>query len=254
MRNNALAKAICFDLLASLVALVAIGIAAVWTPLADSQLRFVMEALLFVAVGFVRGQSLPANGYLKAFLLVSPCTLVLATFALVLAWGGLRVIPFMLGLIAGISYPAALAGIAGRHAWAVNRTRSVATMAIVTAAIGVGSVLGARVFADWLATRRAKILADEFSVARLDGAVVNSSELKRRVVVLDFWATWCVPCPQEFPELERLYRRYQANPRVAFLAIDVNTEGESPEKAREFLQKAGYTIPAAYLFTGLRDL
>jgi len=116
VRNKALAMGICFDLLAGLVALVAIGIAAVWTPVfTDSRLGSVIETLLFVAVGFVRGQSLPANGYLKACLLVSPCTLVLATAALVLAWvSGARVLPFMLGLIAVISYPAALAGIAAK--------------------------------------------------------------------------------------------------------------------------------------------
>jgi thiol-disulfide isomerase/thioredoxin len=86
----------------------------------------------------------------------------------------------------------------------------------------------------------------EFSVTRLDGLVVDSSAFDRRVVVLDFWATWCPPCRQEFPELERLYKRYQANPNVTFLAIDVNREGETPEKARAFVQKAGYTIPVAF--------
>ena len=46
--------------------------------------------------------------------------------------------------------------------------------------------------------------------------------------------------------MEELYRRYQVNPNVAFLAVDVNREGETPEKAKAFLQKAGYTVPVAY--------
>jgi thiol-disulfide isomerase/thioredoxin len=80
----------------------------------------------------------------------------------------------------------------------------------------------------------------------LDGVVVSSAAFKGRVVVLDFWATWCPPCRYEFPQLEKLYKRYRANPNITFLAIDVNSDGETPEKARAFFEKAGYTIPIAY--------
>lgn len=69
---------------------------------------------------------------------------------------------------------------------------------------------------------------------------------KGRVAVLDFWATWCPPCWQEFPQLDRLYRRYESNPDVIFLAIDVNRNGESPEKARAFVRSGGYTVPVAF--------
>jgi protein-disulfide isomerase-like protein with CxxC motif len=48
------------------------------------------------------------------------------------------------------------------------------------------------------------------------------------------------------PELEKLYRRYQGNSRVTFWAIDVQKNGETPEKARAFMRKAGYTLPVAF--------
>jgi protein-disulfide isomerase-like protein with CxxC motif len=48
------------------------------------------------------------------------------------------------------------------------------------------------------------------------------------------------------PELERLYRRYQGNSKVSFWAVDVQKNGETPEKARGFMQKAGYTLPVAF--------
>jgi len=47
------------------------------------------------------------------------------------------------------------------------------------------------------------------------------------------------------PELEKLYRRYQGNSKVSFWAVDVQKNGETPEKARDFMQKAGYTLPVA---------
>jgi len=65
------------------------------------------------------------------------------------------------------------------------------------------------------------------------------------VVVLDFWATWCPACRREMPELEKLYRRYEGNSRVSFWAVDVQKNGETPEKARAFMQNAGYTLPLA---------
>jgi thiol-disulfide isomerase/thioredoxin len=114
------------------------------------------------------------------------------------------------------------------------------------AVTALGSMIGAPVLANRLNNRSANTLTPEFSVTRLVGAVITSSELKGRIVVLDFWATWCAPCRQEFPKLEKLYRRYQSNPNVTFLAIDVNRDDETPEKARAFVKKTGYTIPIAY--------
>jgi len=72
--NKIFAKAILFDLLAAIFATVVVVLAAVGTHIfTDMRQMFLMMALLFVAVGFLRGNSLPTNGWLKAALLVSPC-------------------------------------------------------------------------------------------------------------------------------------------------------------------------------------
>ena len=67
---------------------------------------------------------------------------------------------------------------------------------------------------------------------------VKISELRGKVLFLNFWASWCKPCEQEAPVLEEAWRYYQPDGRVIFLGVDyVDTEPE----ARIFLKKFGNT-------------
>jgi thiol-disulfide isomerase/thioredoxin len=63
-------------------------------------------------------------------------------------------------------------------------------------------------------------LAPDFGVTESDGALVHLSDLKGKVVVLDFWATWCGPCQSSMPHLEQVYQQVK-NAGVAVLAICV---------------------------------
>jgi cytochrome c biogenesis protein CcmG/thiol:disulfide interchange protein DsbE len=87
--------------------------------------------------------------------------------------------------------------------------------------------------------------APAFQLALLDGGTVSSQELRGRVVVLDFWTTWCQPCRREFPELERVYERFRDRPEVAFYAVDAD-RGDTPDNARRFFRETGYHLPVAY--------
>jgi cytochrome c biogenesis protein CcmG, thiol:disulfide interchange protein DsbE len=67
-----------------------------------------------------------------------------------------------------------------------------------------------------------------------DGPAVNTSELKGKVVVLNFWASWCKPCEGEAAALESAWQSYKPGGNVVFLGIDyVDTEPE----ARAYLKK-----------------
>lgn len=54
--------------------------------------------------------------------------------------------------------------------------------------------------------------APDFTVQRMDGTAVRLSDLRGKVVFLNFWATWCAPCRQEFPELEKMAEELKGLP------------------------------------------
>ena len=69
---------------------------------------------------------------------------------------------------------------------------------------------------------------------------VKLSDLKGKIVVINFWASWCKPCEQEAAELESAWRYYQPTEDVVFLGVDyVDTEPE----ARGYLDKFNITFP-----------
>ena len=51
-----------------------------------------------------------------------------------------------------------------------------------------------------------KSMAPEFELERVTGGTLSSSDLKGKVVIVDFWATWCEPCKVEMPLMETLHR------------------------------------------------
>ena len=78
--------------------------------------------------------------------------------------------------------------------------------------------------------------ANEFVLKNLSGQYVSLSSFKNKVVVIDFWATWCVPCRASFPAMQELVNNYKQDSSVVFLFIDV-WENKSPEKMQEMAQK-----------------
>lgn len=146
-----------------------------------------------------------------------------------------------------IAYASSLAAIYARRSWAANaRKRSLFLLGATLGVVEIASIVGAPMLAVRITTRTGNVVAPDFSIVRLDGRQMQSAELKDHITVLYFWATWCPPCWEEFPKLQRLYDRYGSNPNVIFLAVDANGKGETPENAQAFAQTQGYTIPMAF--------
>ena len=72
--------------------------------------------------------------------------------------------------------------------------------------------------------------AKPFALKTPDGKDINLASHRGKVVLLNFWGTWCKPCLNELPEFDRLYRRYRKHGMV-LIAIATDTE---PEKVLEF--------------------
>jgi thiol-disulfide isomerase/thioredoxin len=74
----------------------------------------------------------------------------------------------------------------------------------------------------------------EFTLTGLDGQKLSMASLKGKVVVFDFWATWCEPCRGQHPLYEQVKQRFKDNSDVVFLSIDTD---EDREPVRRFLEE-----------------
>ena len=82
------------------------------------------------------------------------------------------------------------------------------------------------------------LLAPDFSYRDAAGNDVLLSDLRGKVVLLNFWATWCPPCVYEMPFLEEAHRQLPDN--AVILAIDI---GEKAETVSAFAEEHGLTLP-----------
>jgi len=81
--------------------------------------------------------------------------------------------------------------------------------------------------------------APDFTLKSLEGSNLRLEEYRGQVVLINFWASWCGPCRQEMPVLDRLHHRYED---TGFAVLGVNVEGD-PEMAREIVDKTHVTFP-----------
>ena len=82
----------------------------------------------------------------------------------------------------------------------------------------------------------------EFSVTTLDGEQVSSSELRGKVVLLGFFATWCGPCRHELPHLQKIWEDFGHRHDFAMIVVG---RGETKDKLVDFQSKQKLTLPLA---------
>ncbi len=82
--------------------------------------------------------------------------------------------------------------------------------------------------------------ARDFSLTLLDGRAVTLADLRGKVVMVDFWASWCPPCQEEAATLAEVYREYAGQP-VEFVGVDI---WDRRDDALAFVERYGVTYPS----------
>jgi thiol-disulfide isomerase/thioredoxin len=81
--------------------------------------------------------------------------------------------------------------------------------------------------------------APPFLLRDIGGKIVSTADWKGKVVILNFWATWCPPCREEIPELVQLQTRYKDK----LLVVGASEDDDGPQKVRQFMQQHGMNYP-----------
>ncbi|MDR2235048.1 MAG: TlpA family protein disulfide reductase [Chryseobacterium sp.] len=82
--------------------------------------------------------------------------------------------------------------------------------------------------------------AISFEVADEKGTVINTAQLKGKVIFINFWASWCPPCRAEFPSIQKFYEKYKTHPDMVFLTVNLD---DNPELGKVYLTDNQFTIP-----------
>lgn len=82
-------------------------------------------------------------------------------------------------------------------------------------------------------------VAPDFTLPDLDGNATSLSNYKGKVVLLNFWATWCPPCRLEMPTMEKAYRKYRDN---GFEVVAVSVDAGPKSAVKHFLQELGLSF------------
>ncbi|HTE85088.1 MAG TPA: TlpA disulfide reductase family protein [Dehalococcoidia bacterium] len=84
--------------------------------------------------------------------------------------------------------------------------------------------------------------APDFTLTQFSGDQFSLADERGKVVVVNFWASWCIPCKDEAPILESAWQRYQRQ-GVVFIGVDIK---DTPDDARNFIRRYNVTYPNGF--------
>jgi cytochrome c biogenesis protein CcmG/thiol:disulfide interchange protein DsbE len=85
--------------------------------------------------------------------------------------------------------------------------------------------------------------APDFTLTSLDGERYTLSKLRGKVVLVNFWATWCPPCRREIPDLSRLHTKYKDRD---FMVLGISLDEIDPDQIRKFAKNYKISYPVLH--------
>lgn len=119
----------------------------------------------------------------------------------------------------------------------------VVVVALVGASVYLVSSSSSRSPGEWVKSVAVGDLAPDFQLEDTEGNKVSLPDLRGKVVLVNFWATWCPPCIEEMPSMERLNEVLAGDD---FVMLAINTEENGPNIVPAFLEKTPYAFPILY--------
>ncbi len=122
------------------------------------------------------------------------------------------------------------------------------TLSALCLSVSLLSAQGATTSNAWYAGRLEKlgftvfpapVALEDYSVQTMGGVTSKLSDQRGKIVLLNFWATWCPPCRAEMPAIEALWKRTK-DKGLTVMGVSV---GEDPAKVRDFITSQGYSYP-----------
>ncbi len=238
-------KVAMLDLIAGFAALaMLIAFAAMTDAGFDMRKLCVADGVAFFCAGLVRSRSRQFTTWLKSMFVGLPiASIILLMSATGIAFTDARVAQ----TIALITLGMTLAGITCGRLWlAGSRAIGFSVAVVLISVVVAGSVLLAPTIVAHSLGKTLDVSAPHFTMTRADGSVIDSAQWHGHVVVLSFWATWCAPCREELPELEKLAQRYRGEPDVEFWAVGGPWGDDTIERERRYAHTSGMTLSLAF--------
>jgi len=121
------------------------------------------------------------------------------------------------------------------------RVVSISVLILSALWIGISANLPGGTTQPGIPAPQAGFLAPEFTLTSLDGQTIALADLRGQAVLVNIWASWCLPCRSEMPAMQTIYQEY-ADQGFTILAVNA-TNQDSQSKAAEFVAEHNLTFP-----------